>query len=101
MSCISFEFHSPDTAETNNAILFSFLPVYHSPIHYVTDLTIMFKQVAGHRDFKAIAIASDIKPGATPCGMCRQLYVVLSPHHPDITFFLTFSLYRFDSDSMS
>ncbi|KAL1980900.1 hypothetical protein VTN96DRAFT_3357 [Rasamsonia emersonii] len=28
--------------------------------------------VAGHRDFKAIAIASDIKPGATPCGMCRQ-----------------------------
>ncbi|OOF92917.1 hypothetical protein ASPCADRAFT_210150 [Aspergillus carbonarius ITEM 5010] len=28
--------------------------------------------VAGHRDFKAIAIASDIKPGASPCGMCRQ-----------------------------
>ncbi|PWY65288.1 cytidine deaminase [Aspergillus sclerotioniger CBS 115572] len=28
--------------------------------------------VAGHRKFKAIAVASDIKPGASPCGMCRQ-----------------------------
>ncbi|KAJ5602190.1 Cytidine deaminase [Penicillium lagena] len=28
--------------------------------------------VAGHRDFKAIAVATDIKPGASPCGMCRQ-----------------------------
>ncbi|PWY66347.1 cytidine deaminase [Aspergillus heteromorphus CBS 117.55] len=28
--------------------------------------------VAGHRDFKAIAVATDIKPAASPCGMCRQ-----------------------------
>ncbi|OQE16215.1 hypothetical protein PENSTE_c025G03507 [Penicillium steckii] len=28
--------------------------------------------VAGHKDFKAIAVASDITPGASPCGMCRQ-----------------------------
>ncbi|BCS00701.1 cytidine deaminase [Aspergillus luchuensis] len=28
--------------------------------------------VAGHRNFKAIAVASDIKPPASPCGMCRQ-----------------------------
>ncbi|KAJ5086279.1 Cytidine deaminase [Penicillium alfredii] len=28
--------------------------------------------VAGHKDFKAVAVASDIKPGASPCGMCRQ-----------------------------
>ncbi|KAI9927317.1 hypothetical protein AWENTII_011189 [Aspergillus wentii] len=34
--------------------------------------------VAGHQDFKAIAVTSDITPGASPCGMCRQLYV-LSP----------------------
>ncbi|BDD59110.1 hypothetical protein MPDQ_001237 [Monascus purpureus] len=28
--------------------------------------------VSGHRDFKAIAVATDIKPPASPCGMCRQ-----------------------------
>ncbi|EHA21418.1 hypothetical protein ASPNIDRAFT_50782 [Aspergillus niger ATCC 1015] len=28
--------------------------------------------VAGHRNFKAIAVATDIKPPASPCGMCRQ-----------------------------
>ncbi|KAL3432536.1 cytidine deaminase-like protein [Aspergillus tetrazonus] len=28
--------------------------------------------VAGHRRFKAIAVATDIKPPASPCGMCRQ-----------------------------
>ncbi|RAL01477.1 cytidine deaminase [Aspergillus ibericus CBS 121593] len=28
--------------------------------------------VAGHREFKAIAVATDIKPAASPCGMCRQ-----------------------------
>ncbi|KUI65945.1 Cytidine deaminase [Cytospora mali] len=27
----------------------------------------------GHRDFKAIAVATDISPPASPCGMCRQL----------------------------
>ncbi|KAF7118441.1 hypothetical protein CNMCM5793_007962 [Aspergillus hiratsukae] len=30
-------------------------------------------QAAGHQDFKAIAVATDITPGASPCGMCRQL----------------------------
>jgi cytidine deaminase len=27
----------------------------------------------GHRDFKAVAVATDILPPASPCGMCRQL----------------------------
>lgn len=28
--------------------------------------------VGGHKDFKAIAVATDISPPASPCGMCRQ-----------------------------
>ncbi|KAJ5909190.1 Cytidine deaminase [Penicillium taxi] len=28
--------------------------------------------VAGHKQFKAIAVATNIKPAASPCGMCRQ-----------------------------
>ncbi|KAH8432529.1 cytidine deaminase [Aspergillus melleus] len=28
--------------------------------------------VAGHRAFKAIAVATDTKTAASPCGMCRQ-----------------------------
>lgn len=31
----------------------------------------------GHRDFKAVAVATDISPPASPCGMCRQLCVSL------------------------
>lgn len=27
----------------------------------------------GHRAFRAVAVASDISPPASPCGMCRQL----------------------------
>ncbi|KAL4882491.1 cytidine deaminase-like protein [Aspergillus karnatakaensis] len=27
---------------------------------------------AGHKTFKAIAVSSDITPGVSPCGMCRQ-----------------------------
>lgn len=27
----------------------------------------------GHRDFKAVAVATNISPPASPCGMCRQL----------------------------
>ncbi|GCB24053.1 cytidine deaminase [Aspergillus awamori] len=38
--------------------------------------------VAGHRNFKAIAVATDIKPPASPCGMCRQLYVSFSTPWP-------------------
>lgn len=30
-------------------------------------------QVAGHKQFRALAVATDIKPAASPCGMCRQL----------------------------
>jgi cytidine deaminase len=30
-------------------------------------------QVAGHKEFKALAVATDISPPASPCGMCRQL----------------------------
>lgn len=34
----------------------------------------------GHRGkYKAIAVATDISPPASPCGMCRQLYVLASP----------------------
>ncbi|KAJ5248638.1 Cytidine deaminase [Penicillium chermesinum] len=46
--------------------------------------------VAGHKDFKAIAVASDIKPGASPCGMCRQF----------IREFTTpsFPVYMYDAD---
>ncbi len=27
----------------------------------------------GHRGFRAVAVATDITPPASPCGMCRQL----------------------------
>ncbi|KAK3341666.1 cytidine deaminase-like protein [Lasiosphaeria hispida] len=27
---------------------------------------------SGHRGFKAVAVATDISPPASPCGMCRQ-----------------------------
>lgn len=27
----------------------------------------------GHRRYKAVAVATDIAPAASPCGMCRQL----------------------------
>lgn len=27
----------------------------------------------GHRKFRAVAVATDISPPASPCGMCRQL----------------------------
>ncbi|KAJ5808951.1 Cytidine deaminase [Penicillium riverlandense] len=47
--------------------------------------------VAGHRDFKAIAVATDIKPGASPCGMCRQLYVALSISPPSLCVYWTSS----------
>jgi cytidine deaminase len=30
----------------------------------------------GHRGFKAVAVATDISPPASPCGMCRQLLVL-------------------------
>lgn len=29
----------------------------------------------GHKGFKAVAVATDISPPASPCGMCRQLLV--------------------------
>lgn len=29
--------------------------------------------VAGFKDFRAVAVATDISPPASPCGMCRQL----------------------------
>lgn len=29
----------------------------------------------GHKKFKAVAVATDISPPASPCGMCRQLSV--------------------------
>ncbi|KAK8126477.1 cytidine deaminase-like protein [Apiospora kogelbergensis] len=40
----------------------------------------------GHKKFKAVAVATDIAPPASPCGMCRQLLVLLYPvaHRRDI-----------------
>lgn len=29
--------------------------------------------VDGHREFRAIAVSTDISPPASPCGICRQL----------------------------
>jgi cytidine deaminase len=31
----------------------------------------------GHKRFSAVAVATDISPPASPCGMCRQLSVPL------------------------
>lgn len=39
----------------------------------------------GHRRIRAVAVATDISPPATPCGMCRQLLV-------DIPFSFFFSV---------
>ncbi|KAB8079650.1 cytidine deaminase-like protein [Aspergillus leporis] len=46
--------------------------------------------VAGHHDFKAVAVATDSKPPASPCGMCRQF----------INEFTTpsFPVYMYDSE---
>ena len=47
----------------------------------------------GHRGkFKVIAVATDISPPASPCGMCRQLYV-----HPDALGMLYFESARLTS----
>jgi cytidine deaminase len=43
-------------------------------------------QTSGHKSFKAIAVATDIVPGASPCGMCRQLCVFFSiPFKPTLS----------------
>ncbi|KAJ5131682.1 Cytidine deaminase [Penicillium atrosanguineum] len=46
--------------------------------------------VAGHKEFKALAVATDIRPAASPCGMCRQF----------IREFTTpsFPVYMYDAD---
>ncbi|KAL3456673.1 mitochondrial carrier domain-containing protein [Aspergillus heterothallicus] len=46
--------------------------------------------VAGHSNFKAIAVATDISPPASPCGMCRQfMSEFTSPSFP---------VYMYDKD---
>ncbi|EEH08437.1 cytidine deaminase [Histoplasma capsulatum G186AR] len=40
--------------------------------YYLAFIPIWDLIVAGHKNFKAIAVATDIVPGASPCGMCRQ-----------------------------
>ncbi|CEL11080.1 Putative Catalytic activity: Cytidine H(2)O <=_ uridine NH(3) [Aspergillus calidoustus] len=46
--------------------------------------------VAGQRRFKAIAVATDISPPASPCGMCRQfMSEFTSPSFP---------VYMYDKD---
>lgn len=43
--------------------------------------------VEGVREFKAVAVATDISPPASPCGMCRQLSVsTLLPPTPSSLF---------------
>ncbi|KAE8550261.1 mitochondrial ornithine carrier protein [Talaromyces marneffei ATCC 18224] len=44
----------------------------------------------GHKSFKAIAVATDIKPGASPCGMCRQFMREFTTP--------TFPIYMYDKD---
>ncbi|OJJ43692.1 hypothetical protein ASPZODRAFT_73972 [Penicilliopsis zonata CBS 506.65] len=46
--------------------------------------------VAGHKEFKAIAVATDIKPAASPCGMCRQFMREFTAP--------SFPVYMFDAD---
>ncbi len=43
--------------------------------------------LAGHRDFAALAVATDIAPPASPCGMCRQtmLEFVVDPTRTIVT----------------
>lgn len=43
----------------------------------------------GHRDFKAVAVATDISPPASPCGMCRQLCVLPPSKTPSIVLTLS------------
>jgi cytidine deaminase len=38
------------------------------------------------KGFKAVAVATDISPPASPCGMCRQLYVFLAVSDCDICY---------------
>ncbi|RAO73623.1 uncharacterized protein BHQ10_009635 [Talaromyces amestolkiae] len=44
----------------------------------------------GHKSFKAIAVATDIKPAASPCGMCRQFMREFTPP--------SFPIYMYDKD---
>ena len=46
----------------------------------------------GHKDFKALAVATDIAPAASPCGMCRQLSV-FRPEHPQPLICVCFRSY--------
>ncbi|KAL5333602.1 cytidine deaminase-like protein [Aspergillus crustosus] len=46
--------------------------------------------VAGHRRFKAIAVATDIVPPASPCGMCRQFMSEFTSR--------SFPVYMYDKD---
>ncbi|HEX5499942.1 MAG TPA: cytidine deaminase [Thermomicrobiales bacterium] len=34
---------------------------------------------AGHREFRAVAVSAPRSPGATPCGVCRQLLNEFKP----------------------
>ncbi|KAL4867860.1 hypothetical protein BDV12DRAFT_111492 [Aspergillus spectabilis] len=46
--------------------------------------------VAGQRQFKAIAVATDITPPASPCGMCRQFMSEFTSR--------SFPVYMYDND---
>ncbi|KAL4961905.1 cytidine deaminase [Aspergillus stella-maris] len=46
--------------------------------------------VAGQRQFKAIAVATDITPPASPCGMCRQFMSEFTSR--------LFPIYMYDKD---
>lgn len=53
--------------------------VYLNPcIWRCAGTNVVVVQVAGHKEFKALAVATDVKPAGSPCGMCRQLYASLS-----------------------
>lgn len=44
--------------------------------------------VDGHRAFRAVAVATDADSPASPCGMCRQLYVSLALPLLPVTLFI-------------
>lgn len=44
------------------------------PVGSCAEVTVFSKAVTeGFREFRALAVASDISPPASPCGKCRQL----------------------------
>jgi len=47
------------------------------PVGLCAERSVLSRAVVdGFRNFQVLAISTDITPPASPCGMCRQLYVI-------------------------